>query len=118
MRNSKSAGCAVAVITLAIAASEAHASCKQGFCVSGRDVGALHVVEFSTTLTNVHHFNVSSGQILDKQIELGRNETQFEMYLPKSRPATFGYAIQACAYGGFPPHSNCKPWVNFTHTVQ
>ncbi|MBZ9739743.1 MULTISPECIES: hypothetical protein [unclassified Mesorhizobium] len=109
---------AIAGIAIAMTSTQALASCKQGFCVSGRDEGSVHIVEFSTTYTNVDHFNVSSERIVGGQIELGKNETRFQVYIPRGKPPTFSYAIQACAYGGFPPRSNCKPWVTFTHTVK
>jgi len=109
---------ALAGISIAMASTQALASCKQGFCVSGHDAGSVHIVEFSTDYTNVDHFNVSSDRIVGGQIELGKNVRQFQLYTPRGKPPTFSYAIQACAYGGFPPRSNCKPWVTFTHTVK
>ena len=119
MSNNTSIAIAMAGIAIAMTSTQALASCKQGFCVSGHDAEQLHVVEFSTTYTNVDHFNVSSDRIVGRQIELGKNERQFQLYLPqRGGSPTFSYAIQACAYGGFPPKSNCKPWVTFTHTVK
>jgi hypothetical protein len=104
----------------------AHAGCKENFCVHGRDVGGQHVVDFTNSNTNVHHYNAKvsgainiAGSDFSNQVEVGRNVRSFTIIdLPRTRPYSIEYAVQACAYGGFPPHSNCGPWVTFHHTLQ
>ena len=92
------------------------AACKQGFCVSGRDEGNVHVIQFSTTLQHVDHYNFNAGA---GQRELGINETQVTIPIPSSRPTILNYSFQGCNRDGGPTASSkCTPWVNFTHTVQ
>ncbi len=100
--------------TLALAPAEAQAACRGGFCVSGRDNGDVHIVDFTTSLTKVTHFNWSSPQ--GQQHELGPNETQFSFNnLPSGTLEQFG--MQACSGGGFMQKSRCTSWTYFTHTV-
>lgn len=99
---------------LALLPAEAQAACRGGFCVSGHDDRGLHIVNFSSTWTNVSHYNVAlpSGT----QVELGRNQTQFKFAnLPSGKLEQFG--LQACSGGGFMETSSCTPWAYFTHTA-
>jgi hypothetical protein len=92
------------------------ASCKQGFCVKGHDEGGNHVVDFTTTMTNVSHFNLidASGY----QWELGANEREFTAGRNDAPSGTIlHYRLQACAGGGFLQTSNCTPWVIFSYAV-
>lgn len=119
----KSLGGLLALAALALAPGSAQASCKQGICVHGRDGPKVHVVEFTSTFTNVHHYNVSSPWVIANggghQFEVGRNVRSFAMKIyEQTRPLVIDYSIQACAYGGFPAGSNCGPWVTFRHTMR
>jgi hypothetical protein len=110
----------VGALILSVPAS---AGCKQGFCVNGHDNGNRHAVDFTSTYSNVDHYNVTSPWLIANggghQIEVGRNERGFSFgSLPRTRPLNIEYAIQACSHGGFPPHSTCSPWVTFYHTMR
>ena len=100
--------------TLALLPAEAQAACRGGFCVSGRDDGGTHIVNFTMSLTHVTHINWSSPQ--GQQHELGPNETQFS-FNNKPSGAVEQFGIQACSGGGFMQKSRCTPWTYFTHTV-
>ena len=95
--------------------SFALANCKQGFCVSGQDRYGDHIVDFSSTIYNVHHYNVKLPN--EPQKELGSNERQFSFPIT-FRPWTAQYSIQACQDGGTFQRSVCSPWVTFTHSFQ
>jgi hypothetical protein len=60
-------------VAVAMLPAEAQASCKGGFCVSGHDQGGNHIVDFTTTWTNVSHFNLGTAF---GQNELGPNERE------------------------------------------
>ena len=104
---------AIAAIA-ALVPTLAEASCKEGFCVSGRDVGNKHIVDFSTTYTNVTHFNFNDGH---DQIELGGHESEVTWTDP-APGSVLHYGFQACSGGGTFQRSSCSPWVWFTHTVK
>jgi hypothetical protein len=108
---------AAVITTIVFLPSAAQAVCKQGICVSGKDVGNLHVVTWSTTLRNVDHYNFKSGPG-EGQDEVGRNVASHTVYIGRSRPRTIHYAIQACAGGGVLQKSSCSPWATFTHTAK
>ncbi|MCK1386336.1 hypothetical protein [Bradyrhizobium sp. 21] len=112
--------------TILLGPAAAYAGCRESFCVSGRDIGKQHVVNFTNSNSNVHHYNARVnpplnivGSVFSSQVEVGRNVRSFTIIdLPSTRPVTIEYSIQACAYGGFPPHSNCGPWTTFHHAIQ
>jgi hypothetical protein len=93
----------------------AHASCKEGICVSGRDEGNIHIIDFTSNWKNITHFNFNDGH---GQRELGSNERQVTIPLSSSRPITIHYGFQACGGGGFLQKSGCTPWAQFEHTAQ
>ena len=101
--------------SVAVLATEAQASCKQGFCMHGHDEGGIHVVDFDTTWTNITHFNWIEP-FNHNQYELGANIRQFSFPNQASGTAQH-YAIQACQRGGFMKSSTCTPWANFTYTA-
>jgi hypothetical protein len=101
--------------TMVILPGAALASCINGICVSGHDEGNVHVIDFSTTLQHVTHFNFNGGS---GQRELGPNETQVTIPIPQSRPTFLHFAFQGCSGGGLLQKSRCSPWANFSHTVQ
>jgi hypothetical protein len=106
----------LAFTPLALLPAAAHASCKEGFCTGGADQGDSHVVTFTTTWTNVSHFNVGSDY---GQFEIGGNERQFSVRRPAGLTgAVIHYSLQACSGGGFMQTSKCTPWAYFTHTMQ
>jgi hypothetical protein len=107
---------AAVMTTIVFLPSAALAACKQGICVSGKDVGNFHMVTWSTTLRNVDHYNFRwPGGAQD---EVGRNAAAASVDMGRSRPKTIHYAIQACAGGGVLQKSSCLPWVTFTHTAK
>lgn len=124
-RSSASLALGIAILTAAtLLPTTAEAACRGGFCVSGHDVygggtnnsdGYAHVVDFTTTWTNISHFNwfdPFNGQ----QYEIGANERQFSFPdLPSGTVEQF--AIQACSGGGTFSRSHCGPWAYFTHTA-
>ena len=100
------------------------ASCKQGFCMHGRDEGDIHNVEFTSSYNDVDHFNIGSPDLMDgnfggdaNQLEIGKNVRTFRLQIKGARPYTLRYAIQACSRN-FVGQSDCSAWVNFTHTAQ
>ena len=110
----------LAAFTAVLLTVEAQAACKEGFCVSGRDVNGTHVVDFTTSWRNISHFNMNSsydGGASGKQRELGANESEFTLY--ELHPGdVVHFSLQACSGGGVFSSSTCTPWANFTHTVQ
>jgi hypothetical protein len=111
---------AAAMFATIILPASALASCKNGICVSGQDVGNYHVVQLSTTLRGITHYNWA-GTTADRtlqQREIGRNETQFSIPLPSTRPTAIRFSVQACIRGGTFSRSSCTPWANFTHTAR
>jgi hypothetical protein len=111
------------LLSAMVLATPASAGCKEGFCVNGHDNRNRHSVDFTSTYSNVDHYNVRSPWLIANggghQFEVGRNERGFSFgSLPTSRPLDIEYSIQACSRGGFPPHSNCGPWVTFYHTMR
>lgn len=93
----------------------AQASCKQGFCVKGHDEGNEHFVNFTTTWTNISHFNWINP-FNHEQYELGANERQFSFIKGPSGTIEH-YALQACGGGGFMQGSSCTTWAYFTYTA-
>ena len=82
--------------------AQAQASCKGGFCVSGRDdhANGFHVVDFGGSYRNVTHYNLSDPA--PRVGQLGKNETEFNINIKSFVPGqviTFG--LQACSGGGF-----------------
>ena len=105
---------------IVLLSSQAQAACRGGFCVGGSDSGpsydgrVMHHVTFTTTLTNVSHFNYINPY--GKQYELGANERAFDfLNLPSGQVEQ--YALQACSGGGAFQGSRCTPWASFTHTA-
>ena len=116
MRFNLSAAAAVLLTASVFLPGAALASCIQGICVTGRDDGDVHFVQFSQTLGNyITHFNLSIPGSAQRQ--LGPNETQFTVPLGKTRPVTIHFSLQACDRRGLFRASSCTPWVNFSHTA-
>jgi hypothetical protein len=115
---------ALAMGTAAIVSiGTAAAGCKEGFCVTGFDKGNIHYVSFTSTYSNVHHYNArSAGMDGDEnfggnhQREVGRNVRNFSFY-GGSPGSKVSYSIQACNKGAL-TGSSCAPWVTFTHTMK
>lgn len=113
---------AIAVVLVsALSTQPAAAGCKQGFCVSGSDSGKFHAVTFTSSYSNVHHYNVSSTRLNSvsfenqNQGEIGRNVRNF---LLRQKPGeTVAYSLQACSRNIL-GKSTCGPWVTFTHRRQ
>lgn len=113
---------AAATLTTILLPASALASCKNGICVSGQDTfddasrSSRHVVQLSTTLGGITHYNLSiPGK---PQQEIGRNVTQFIVPMANARPTTVSFSVQACVRGGTFSRSSCSPWANFTHTAR
>ena len=105
----------IAAIAALLLPATSYASCKQGFCVSGRDTGDSHIVDFSASFKNLDHYNVS---FQGGQFELGKNQTEFTLNTAGLASGTvIGYSMQACSRN-FLGKSSCLPFVNFTHTIQ
>ena len=106
---------AIAAIAAFLLPGTSYASCKQGFCVSGRDAGSSHIVDFTASIGNLDHYNVS---FQGGQFELGKNQSEFTLSTAGLAPGSvIGYSMQACNRN-FLGHSSCAVFVNFTHTVQ
>ena len=110
--NTKIVATCAALAAVALVPNVASASCKGGFCVHGTDLNGLHVVEFSSSFTNVSHYNIEFPD--SGQREFGTNQTKFDFVIRPHK--TVQYSLQACSGGGFLQKSSCTPWVNFTHT--
>jgi hypothetical protein len=106
---------AIAAIAAFLLPGTSYASCKQGFCVSGRDAGNSHIVDFTSSFGNVDHYNVS---FQGGQFELGKNQSEFTLSTAGLAPGSvISYSMQACNRN-FLGHSSCAVFVNFTHTVR
>lgn len=114
MRKMQKVGSLLAFGAIVLLSSEAQAACRGGFCVSGSDHGVMHHVSFTTSLTNVTHFNYINPQ--GKQHELGANQREFDFQNLASGTVE-QYALQGCSGGGFATPSRCTPWASFTHTA-
>jgi hypothetical protein len=119
MRFNRSATAAAMLTAFVVLPEAALAACVGDICVSGRDEGNIHVINFSVDPNSVFvnsrdHYNYNDGH---GQRELGLNETQVRMTIPSGRPAVLRYAFQICNRNGA-GKSLCGKWANFTHTVQ
>ncbi|MEO9228889.1 MAG: hypothetical protein ABI216_08090 [Devosia sp.] len=100
--------------TIALLPGQAQAACRGGFCVSGSDNGPQHFVNFTTSWTNITHFNFSRPD--GKQVELGANQRQVIFTnLPSGSFEQYGF--QACTKVSVFSSSQCTPWAYFTHTA-
>ena len=118
---SVAAAAVAALTTMIVLPMAALADCSQGICVSGRDEGDTHYVQFGVDPNNQligtpDHFNLSiPGR---PQRQLGLNETQFTVPLGHARPVTIHFSLQMCKPGTDKLHGSfCSPWANFSHTA-